>query len=118
MPPPVETFRIGDPSARGLTCNELGLFVGPCALLQKVGGSWQARSLQALSAELGDLYGLPIDLTQKINGIEAVAHALDRGDTHMRRSPPYTFAFLTLRGSGRKDQAPPPMHGSFLESFC
>jgi hypothetical protein len=45
-----------------------------------MGGEWRPRPTEALNAELGAVYGVPIDLALKVSGLTAVAAALTRGD--------------------------------------
>jgi len=66
-------------------CGERGVFVGAVPLLEARDGwgrpdQWQLRPLSDLNHDLSQCYGLPIEFDRKIDGLEAVARALGRGD--------------------------------------
>jgi hypothetical protein len=70
---------------RGVFCGADGLFVGSVPLLDSKlisPGKWRfsPRPLADLNRDLERCYGLPIDATAKIDGIGAVARALNDGD--------------------------------------
>lgn len=68
----------------GVSCDEDGLFIANIPLLEKTqnyngGEVWAVRALTFLNKELTSIYGLPVDLTSKINGLSTVANALSSG---------------------------------------
>jgi hypothetical protein len=78
-------FRLADESGAGVRCDDKGLFIGETSLLERARGpsglvEWRPRSLFDLNRDLGKCYGLPVDFGSKIEGLAAVARALDRGD--------------------------------------
>ena len=77
-----ERFRLTEPSANGVACDENGLVVGETPLLQQRedGAGWRPRSEAELNTDLSDAYSLPIEVAAKIGGIGVVARALNRGD--------------------------------------
>ena len=71
--------------AKSVSCDAAGLYVGHIPLLTRVPRRfqdpfWAPRPAPDLACDLSDLYGFPIDVTAKLGGLIAVAHALDRGD--------------------------------------
>jgi hypothetical protein len=71
---------------QGVSCSDQGVSVGPVPLLTRVatpggGFRWRPRPAAEISAALSDCYGFAFDATAKMRGLEAVAHALTRGDT-------------------------------------
>jgi len=73
----------GDP--HGLSCDEDGVFLGGIPLMERVfdrsdRGHLAPRPADDLSREFGLLYGMPVDMAGKRNGLSAVANALNRGD--------------------------------------
>jgi hypothetical protein len=77
-------FRLSAQAGEGVRCDDVGLFVGPTALLERIGeAQWRARDPAELDLALGEEYGLPVDISHKVSGIKAIADALTRGDlTH------------------------------------
>jgi len=78
-------FRLTGGRGRGVSCGEDGLFAGDTALLEKVADregqrEWRPRLQSDLARDLTKAYGLPVDLSGKLAGLEAVAGALNRGD--------------------------------------
>jgi hypothetical protein len=69
---------------RGVSCDADGAFIGAIpvlARLQKNGkDEWQPRACGELSDEIGEHYGLPIDMSSKTGGLRAIANALNQGD--------------------------------------
>ena len=70
---------------RGVFCGPEGLFVGSVPLLDSEPASaskrrFSPRPLAELKRDLQHCYGLPVDATAKIDGIGAVARALNDGD--------------------------------------
>jgi hypothetical protein len=47
-----------------------------CGSLQK----WRPRPLDKLNRDLSNRYGVPVEIGAKIEGLAAIARALDRGD--------------------------------------
>jgi hypothetical protein len=78
----VRRFQISEEIGAGLSCGEAGAFVGETPLLERRNaiGAWRPRPLEALNAELGKLYGLPVALASRQGGRAAVAGALEAGD--------------------------------------
>ncbi len=78
-------FRLADAPGTGVSCNQKGLFVGETSLLEeshdRLGRSeWRPRALSDLNRDLGQRYGLPVDLSAKMPGVAAIARAFGRGD--------------------------------------
>lgn len=74
---------VGD--GRGISCDERGAFVGPIALLARVRDTlgremWAPRPITELNAALSACYGLPVDLTAKVDGLAAIARALSKDE--------------------------------------
>jgi hypothetical protein len=68
-----------------VSCDHDGLFVGPVPLLWRSRDGtgrqrWAARPAGELEAELGALYGLPVDMAGKSAALDAVARLLNRGN--------------------------------------
>jgi hypothetical protein len=66
-------------------CSLQGLFVGQTPLLERVRVQngrvgWRPRADREITHELGESYGMPIELASKMSGVAAVARALDRED--------------------------------------
>lgn len=79
-------FRLATkPDSIRMRCNENGAFWGPVSLVTKTTNtmgrqSWVPRAVSELNRELTDLSNLSIDLTSKMNGLNAVARALSAGN--------------------------------------
>lgn len=76
-------FALSEQAQSGVACSEQGVFVAGVPLLQKVArpnSRWQLRPVAELNTDLGKRYGAPIDLGGKIDSLNAIARALDRGD--------------------------------------
>jgi hypothetical protein len=78
-------FRLAPPgSGRGLSCDANGAFIGAIPLLKRSGddgpGHWEPRDCVGLSQQLGREFGLPIDMSSKMGGLNAISSALNRGD--------------------------------------
>ena len=77
--PPVRFFRL---SQGGIECDENGLRVAGVRLLERDSqGNWTARDDEGVCRELSRVYGVPLDISAKRNGLEVVAKALQRGET-------------------------------------
>jgi hypothetical protein len=70
-------------SAHGVSCDESGAFVDSVPLLKRARANdiewWEPRDASEVSAELGEHYGLPIDVASKSSGLAAIARALNDG---------------------------------------
>ncbi len=80
--PLIREFRLSQPGVgEGISCTSHGAFIGPVALLkrtQAVGREvWQARDTDDLSHELSEHFGLPIDISAKSAGLDAIARSLN-----------------------------------------
>jgi hypothetical protein len=67
----------------GIACSEKGAFIAGVPLLEKgLGphGKWRPRPIGELNSEIGKYYGLPIDLSARLDSLKAIARALDNGD--------------------------------------
>jgi SCP1.201-like deaminase len=74
-----------EPSNRGLSFNERGMFVGTIPLLTRTPGfgerdCWAVRSLNEINEDLTAVYRLPVDVTVKAGALSLIAKALNRGD--------------------------------------
>ncbi len=83
--PTIREFRLSPPGTRrGISCDANGVFVGSIALLRRsrVDGRdvWRPRDCSGLSKQLGSSYGLPIDMSSKMGGLNAISRALNEGD--------------------------------------
>src|SRR5450432_3552690 len=82
LPAAARTFRL---RSGGVSCDLDGLFVGQTPLLsakKTLSGAaeWSVRSESDLNIELSTLYGLPIGVATKIDGLVRVARALNAND--------------------------------------
>jgi hypothetical protein len=80
--PNMRFFRLSDGSVQ---CSEDGLFVGSVPMLIRSsqagrGEFWTVRAGDELDRDLGECYGLPIDVASKRASLEGVARALNRGE--------------------------------------
>ena len=111
-------FRLAKEPGAGVCCEESGLWVAGVSLLErapKPGGldQWRPRPIPDLNRDLGEYYGLPVELQSKIKGLEAVARALDRGDLghaqiatlHLRIPDPATLTKSVQTADGIIDLA-------------
>jgi hypothetical protein len=79
-------FRLATkPDGIRMRCDENGTFWGPVSLFTRIANamgrrSWVPRAVSELNRELTALSGLPIDLAAKMNGLNAVARALNGGN--------------------------------------
>ena len=82
---PIREFRLS-PSGygRGISCDASGAFIDSIPLLKRsLDNAWIPRDAAELSDALGAHYGLPIDISSKTAGLDAIARALNAGDiTH------------------------------------
>jgi hypothetical protein len=77
-------FGLSETPGRGVCCSEDGAFVGGVPLFERRSSNgfarWQPRLMSALNRDLSLRDGLPVDFKKKIDGLEAVGRALNRGD--------------------------------------
>lgn len=78
-------FSLANDSNMGVRCDEDGLSVGGVPLFVRAGLSngdrvWRPLSASEINEALGEVYGLPVDVTGKFSGLTEVARALDRSD--------------------------------------
>ena len=83
--PLIREFRLSPPGGgHGVSCDADGAFVDSVPLLKRsqAGGQefWVPRDSDELSAALGAHYGLPIDVSSKALGLNAIARALNSSD--------------------------------------
>ncbi len=81
----IREFRLSPPGGgRGISCDVNGAFVGSVPLLKRarVNGRdiWQPRECGQLSKQIGANFGLPIDMSSKMGGLNAISRALNEGD--------------------------------------
>lgn len=84
-------FELSTPHDRGsVSCDEFGPKVGNVRLMKRTLDEygdevWAPRDAETLNALLAAHYRSPIDISNKIEGLRAVARALNKGDvTHAR----------------------------------
>lgn len=79
-------FRLNPVAAgRGISCDARGCYAGSVPLLERQRNSsgqelWAARPQADLDDAMSTRYGHPIDMSAKLSGLSAIAHALNRGD--------------------------------------
>ncbi|HUO91805.1 MAG TPA: hypothetical protein VMU22_02735 [Rhizomicrobium sp.] len=78
-------FHLSPPGkGRGISCDAEGAFIGAIPILKRLQMSgrdeWQPRDCDELSEEIGEHYGLPIDMSSKTGGLKAIAKALNAGN--------------------------------------
>jgi hypothetical protein len=78
-------FGLSDQRGHGVSCDATGAFVGAVPLLESChncGGfqKWRPRPLDELNRDLSKRYGVPVEIGAKIEGLAAIARALDRDD--------------------------------------
>jgi hypothetical protein len=78
-------FALSDQRGHGVSCDANGAFVGAVPLLEpcrNCGGfqNWRPRPVAELNRDLSKRYGVPIEFDAKLEGLAAIARALDRGD--------------------------------------
>ena len=81
----IREFRLSPPGkGRGVSCNAEGAFVCAIPLLARfqTNGNceWQPRDCEELSDEIGEHYGVPVDMSSKAGGLKAIANALNKGN--------------------------------------
>jgi hypothetical protein len=78
-------FALSNQPGYGVSCGATGVFVGAVPLLESCrncGGfqKWRPRPLDEINRDLSRRYGVPVEFGAKIEGLVAIARALDRGD--------------------------------------
>jgi hypothetical protein len=76
-------FALSEDRQSGIACCEDGIFVAGVPLLEKAcarNAGWFPRPISDLNREISDQYGVPIDLSAKLDSLRAIARALDTGD--------------------------------------
>jgi hypothetical protein len=76
-------FGLSERTKSGVACSGEGLFVAGVPLLEKAqepNAAWHPRPIVDLNSEIGKHYGLPIDLSARLDSLKAIARALDAGD--------------------------------------
>jgi hypothetical protein len=77
-------FKLSSAGRLGLSCDANGAFVDDIPLLRKVdvdGDSvWTSRPVGELSDEIASRYDLPVDLSSRAGGLDAIARAFNAGD--------------------------------------
>jgi len=81
----VHEFRLSPPgSGQGISCDAQGAFVGGIPLLKRSHGDvrdhWEPRDCSHLSKQIGADFGLPIDMSSKVGGLNAICNALNDDD--------------------------------------
>lgn len=82
---PVREFKLSPAgSGRGVSCDANGAFIDSIPLLKRTFANgretWLPRGCPDISDELGERYGLPIDISSKAAGLSAIANALNVGN--------------------------------------
>ncbi len=82
----------------GLSCDATGAFIEDIPLLKREGedgsdSAWIARSTDELSEEIGARYGLPVDLSSRVEGLDAIARALNTGEVARAQMATVLLAF-------------------------
>jgi hypothetical protein len=78
-------FALNDQPGYGVSCGASGVFIAAVPLLESCRNcgnfqKWRPRSLDNINRDLSGSYGLPVDFGAKMQGLVAIAGALDRGD--------------------------------------
>lgn len=78
----IREFRLSPPGGgRGLSCDASGAFIGNVPLLKRSGNDqWEPRDCEQLSKLIGAEFGLPIDMSLKMGGLNAISRALNEGN--------------------------------------
>jgi hypothetical protein len=80
----IREFRLSPQRKSGVSCDADGAFVGAIPILDRLEKNgkdeWQPRDCDALSDEIGERYGFPIDMSLKTGGLKAIANALNEGN--------------------------------------
>jgi hypothetical protein len=104
-------------TGEGVACSVHGLAIGGVALLarsaSRPSARWSVRPLADLDTELSARYGLAVDVSSKVAGIEVVARALDKGDIALAQ-----IAALLLQFPDPPELAKQACGGSALASLA
>jgi hypothetical protein len=77
----VREFRL---SPQGVSCDENGAFLAAIPLLKRSHANgkdrWQPIDSEQLSEQISSRFGLPIDMSSKMGGLETIADALNAGN--------------------------------------
>ncbi len=81
----IRKFQLSPPGKGvGVSCDENGLFVGATPLLKRFWANgmklWQTIDCDLISDQIGEQFGVPIDMSCKMGGLNAIADALSAGD--------------------------------------
>lgn len=81
----IREFRLSPTgSGRGVSCDASGAYVGLLPLLKRsrISGKdrWEPRDCGELSRQIGEWFGLTIDMSMKSGGLRAISKALNDGD--------------------------------------
>jgi hypothetical protein len=108
-------FRLTPPeSGRGLSCDANGAFIGNVPLLRRSWNDhWEPRDGEQLSELIGTRFGLPIDMSSKMGGLNAISRALDEGNL---KAYPFFAAHMTFQSiwdAGREGLGSPALPNYF-----
>jgi hypothetical protein len=106
-------FGLSEQHGHGVSCDETGVLVGSVPLVEPCHGcaglkKFRPRPLADINRDLSKRYGLPVEFDAKIEGLAAIARALDRGDVLYAR-----IATLHLQIPD-----PPPLAKRCSTTFC
>jgi hypothetical protein len=78
-------FELSSERHRGIFCSQDGLFVGGVPILERIFGNdsseqWRPRPAIDLNRDLSKRYGVPVEIVSKMERLEGIGQALDRGD--------------------------------------
>ena len=81
----IREFRLAPSgSGDGVSCEANGAFIGAIPLLRRSNARgenrWEPRNCGELSKQIGEHFGLPIDVSSKAGGLRAISNALNDGD--------------------------------------
>jgi hypothetical protein len=109
-------FSLSTERGCGVFCSENGLFIGEVPMLERTRRSdgaleWRTRPALDLNRDLSARYGLPIEISSKIERLAAIAKALNRGDLvyaliatpHLEFPDPPDLTKSALRGGSIVD---------------
>jgi hypothetical protein len=78
-------FRLSPPgSGCGISCDTSGVFIGTIPVLKRSRENgeehWEPRDSEWLSEFVSTEFGIPVDLSSKMGGLNAISRALNDGD--------------------------------------
>jgi hypothetical protein len=75
-------FRLAPPGGRGISCDANGAFLGSIPLLKRseAGSEWEPCECAELSEQISAEFGLTIDMSSKMGGLNAISRALNEND--------------------------------------